>query len=363
MSQFNHSAYWPTTDWIEQSSQAGGFRPSLLEQMHAHIQTHLPGLDALLIVRHGYLVFEAYYQGFHARSYHSISSVTKSMVGMLVGVALAQGSLPDLDQTMLSYFPEVAASEPDARKHAITLRHLLALQSGFDAKKLPERYWEDPVQLALARPMVKQPGGMFSYDSQGVDILSGILSRVTGRNAAQFADDTLFAKLGIWRDPAARHLWRNGANGPHVWHDDAEWDETSGLLWKIDPQGNNPGAFGAHMTAREMAKLGYLYLQRGWWDGESLIPENYILRSTQPQSSGGWPLHFPYGYLWWLPRFGPFAAYMASGRGGKLIVVMSELDMVIVTLASTAQALQDPLQETAIIDLIPHFILPALGAE
>ncbi|MDQ2716449.1 MAG: beta-lactamase family protein [Chloroflexota bacterium] len=351
--------YWPTTTWKEADPQAMGIDPLRLSHMHSYIQERVPGLHGLLLIRHGYLVFEQYYQGFQQKSYHSISSATKSVVSMLVGVALHRGLLKNLDQHMLDFFPEQASREHDARKQAITLRHLLSLQTGF-AKEVPQEYWRNPVQLALDCPMEREPGEQFCYDSQGTDILSGILTRVVGANAASFADTSLFKTLGIWREKEARFAWKQGPQGMHSWHQDALWDEKAGYLWKVDPQGNNTGGFGAHFTAREMAKLGYLYLNEGFWDGEQIISPEYIQESTRPHSAGGWPVHVPYGYLWWITRHGTYDAFFASGFGSKLIYVIPALDLIMVTVASTEQARKDPHQEKAIRDLVPRFVLPAL---
>lgn len=354
-------SYWPITDWQEADPQAMDIDPVQLARMQDHIHQHVPGLHGFLIVRHGYLVFEQYYQGFHRHSYNSISSATKSVISMLVGIALAQGLLKSLDQPMLDFFPEYAAGEHDPRKQAITLRHLLSLQTGF-SRETPDEYWRNPVQLSLERPMERQPGEQFCYD-QGIDILSGILTLATGKNAAAFADATLFKTLGIWREPEARFTWKNDPDGMHVWHEYAFWDEKEGYLWKIDPQGNNPGGFGTHFTAREMAKLGYLYLNHGYWNGEQLIPSAYVMESTRQQSEGGWPIHLPYGYLWWVTQHGQYDAFFASGFGSKLIYVLPALDLVIVTIASTERALKDREQDKAIRDLIPDFILPAIKEE
>ncbi len=351
--------YWPTNDWMRAEPLDMGMDAERLAEMQAYIKENVPGLHGLLIVRHGYLVFEEYYQGFHRDSYNSISSATKSVISQLVGVALAQGLLTELDQPILDFFPEYAANVDDPRKRAITLRHLLCLQTGFSTK-MPHEYWRNPVQLALERTMERRPGEAFAYDSSGVDILSGILTKVTGKNAASFADATLFQKLGIWRDPASRFTWRNDPHGAHVWHEHAFWDEQNGYLWKVDPQGNNPGGFGAHFTAREMAKLGYLYLNGGNWEGEQIVPMEYVDDSIREHSAGGWPVFLPYGYLWWLTWHGDKQAFFASGFGGKLIYVIPSLDMVIATIASTEKALANAQQDKDILDLIPDFILPSV---
>jgi CubicO group peptidase (beta-lactamase class C family) len=170
----------------------------------------------------------------------------------------------------------------------------------------------------------------------------------------------LFKALGIWRDPASRFTWQQDPDGAHTWHGDALWDEQRGYLWKVDPQGYSTGSFGAHFTAREMAKLGYLYLNDGIWEGQQIVPEAYVVESTRQHSEGGWPIFWPYGYLWWLPRHGNAQAFVASGFGSKLIYSIPELDLVVTTVASTEEARAHPQQEEEIRQLVPHFILPAV---
>jgi CubicO group peptidase (beta-lactamase class C family) len=359
MMAYPQRSYWPIGDWQEVDAQRIGIDSAHLAEMEVYIAERLPGLHGLLIVRHGYLAFERYYQGFHRGSYHSISSATKSVISILIGVALAQGLLTDLDQPVLDFFPEFAVGEQDSRKYALTLRHLLRMQTGF-AREFPPAYWLNPVQCAVERPMIEAPGKQFFYDSQGSDILSGILTRATGKNAAAFANATLFKQLGIWREKEARFTWRNDPDGAHLWHGDALWDEKDGYLWKVDPQENNPGSFGVHFTVREMAKLGYLYLNGGNWEGEQIVPAVYVRDSTRQQNEGGAPVCVPYGYQWWITQHGQDAAFFASGFGSKLIYVIPTLDLVVVTVASTEKARQDPTQERAVRELVPRFLLPAI---
>lgn len=350
---------FPNNDWQEARPQDVGIDETQLSLMQAHIHKHMPGLHTLLIVRHGYLAFEQYYQGFHHNSYHNVSSVTKSIISILIGVALAQGFLKDLDQQMLDFFPDYAAKVSDSRKQAITLRHLLSLKTGF-SQEFPDKFWLNPVQSALERPMEQEPDKEFFYDNLSVDILSGILTRVTGKKAAAFAAETLFKRLGIWQTEAARFTWHNDPHGTNTWHADALWDEKDGYLWKMNLQGDNTGSFGAHFTAREMAKLGYLYLQNGIWDGEQIVPAAYVSDSTKEHSNGGPPVNAHYSYLWWIEQLENQHTFFASGFGGKLIYVIPGLDLIIVTTASTETAKKDEHQEQAIKALIPRFILPAV---
>lgn len=346
--------YWPTENWQPAAPQQVDMNATMLEQIHRYTSTCVPDIHSLLVVRNGYLVFEEYYHGFHQGSYHSISSATKSIVSALFGVAFAQGFIKSLDQPVLDFFPEYVANETDPRKQALTLRHLLSLTGGF-SHEFPENYHLDPVRLALARPMIQQPGQEFYYDSQAVDILSGILTRTTGRNAATFACETLFKILGIWQEETARFVWKTDPEGAHIWHEFAYFDEKDGFLWKIDPQGNNPGGFGIHLTAREMAKIGYLYLNSGFWDGTPVIPVDYVAEATGPQSNGGPPVNVPYGYLWWITQHGEKAAFFASGYGNKCIYVIPELDLVLVSTGSSTQGPQGHYQT-----ILEQFILPAI---
>lgn len=361
MATFRMPTHWPTDDWDEVAPSTVGLDSGALAQLADAASTAIPRVQALLIARHGRLAFEAYYHGFHARSLLSISSITKSVISALVGVALGQGLLADLDQPVYDYFPEfVAVAADDPRKRSITMRHLLSMTSGF-APDLPEDFYLHVVRAALERPLAHTPGDQFRYDSQGVDVLSAILTRVAGEPAAAFAQRTLFRSLGIWRDDAVRFAWQNQAHGPHTWHADALWDEARGLPWKVSGQGDSTGGFGAHFTARELAKLGLLYLAGGIWDGEQLMPSAYVEASTRRQSGGGWPEHVPYGYLWWVAQreaVGQYDAFYGSGYGGKYLYVVPALDLVVVLLSTSEQGPGEGQR-----DLISRLILPAVRAE
>ncbi len=351
--------YWPTEDWRTAPPEEVQVDPAILAQMLEYIDATIPGLHNILIVRHGYLAFETYYQGFHKDSYNNIASATKSIVSLLIGIALAEGKLTSIDQPMLDFFPELASQETDPRKHAVTLRHLLNLTGGF-SHEFPHEYWLNPVALAIQRPMLHQPGEVFYYDSHDVDILAGILTRVTGMNAATYAHTTLFATLGIWQHDNMRFIWQREPQGAHTWHGDAYWDEQNGFPWKVDPQGHNTGSFGLHLTARDMAKIGYLCLKQGTWNGSHMLPAAYFTQSIHQQSAGGPPLNTPYGFLWWLTTHQGHPAFFASGYSGRLIYVIPSLDLVIVTTASTLTVRDHPDQAKQITDLIPRFIFPAL---
>lgn len=352
---------WPTRAWSQAELAALGLDPVALARLDTAARSATPHVQSLLIARHGVLAFEAYYHGVQIGSYQSVSSITKSVVSALIGVALQRGLLSSLDQPVYDFFPEYAAAvREDPRKRDITLRHLLGMTAGY-ADKLPDDFYINVVRSALERPLMHTPGAQFRYDSQGVDVLSAVLTRVTGQPAAFFAHQTVFASLGIWQRDDVRFLWRSGVGGPHMWHADGLWSETHGLPWKANGQGDSTGGFGAHFTARELAKLGLLYLAGGSWAGERLLPDSFVRTSTSQQSAGGWPEHTAYGYLWWVDRRAgsqeavQASAYYASGYGGKYLYVVPSLDLVIVLLSTSEQGPGETQR-----DLMTTLILPAV---
>lgn len=162
------------------------------------------------------------------------------------------------------------------------------------------------------------------------------MTRATGEKASAFANRTLFKILGIWQEETARFTWKNDPEGAHTWHKIGKWDEVDGFLWQVDERGKPVGGFGAHFTAREQAKLGYLYLNEGFWNGTQVISDTYVMDSTSQHNSGGAPEQVPYGYLWWVTQYQNSKAFFAGGYGGKYIYVIPSLDLVVV-IASTSE--------------------------
>ncbi len=320
--------YWPTDGWEEASPRACGMDPDLLYRLRAYGDESAPAVHGIAVVRHGYLVWEHYHHGFHHGSYHSVNSVTKSVLSALVGVALREGLLDSLDRRVADLLPAYASLLDDPGKRALTLRHLLRMAGGFPPMPIEEfPRLERPVEAALARPLAHAPGATFQYDDASAHLVSAILARAAGTSVAAFARRALFGPLGIRAEGAARAI-REGTGGPHTAHPFGLWgDDADGCAWMVDRQGLHLGGFGLHLTLREMAKLGYLYLRGGRWDDAPIVPPDYVRVSTRPQSAAG---DLGYGYLWWVPRheLDP-SAFFAAGYGGQYIDVLPALDMVI----------------------------------
>ncbi len=299
--------YFPTDGWRTSSPEAQQMDEAPLLKVDELIRADYPDTHCLLVIRHGYIVFERYYDGYDLDKRRQVRSITKSFISALIGIAFKEGFLTSLDQKIADLLPEYFTSDTDLRKKAITLRHLLTMTAGLECDDSDSNFWlirqhNDWAKAALDFPMVYEPGEQFVYDSAAMHLLSIILSRQTGLSASQFAQTRLFEPLGM-----------------------------DVRRWPADPQGNSEGAAGLTLTARDMAKFGYLYLSGGKWNGQEIVPEWFVKESTQEHSKGGNPEPAEYGYLWWVVT--RFAAYCAAGYGGQYIFVIPDRDLVIVTTA------------------------------
>lgn len=311
--------YWPTEDWRESTLQEQGMDADILSGISAYIDATPPDLNTLLIIRHGVIVFEQYffkpyYQEFDRKSYQLFHSMTKSVISLLIGIALQQSYIQSLDQHWQEFTPEYFVHTTDLRKRQITIRHLLKMTSGLNPDYLGypgyERFKSDDwVRFALKHPIRAHPDEFFLYSSLGSHLLSVILTEATGMSTLEFARRFLFAPLGIASN------------------------EERGFLWETDPRGYYLGGTGLRLRARDAAKLGYLVLNNGLWDGQQLLPADYVQAATHEQSKGGYPEASGYGYLWWTEQQEGYHSFYAAGFGGQYIQVFPELDTIIVMFA------------------------------
>jgi CubicO group peptidase (beta-lactamase class C family) len=305
--QSQHS-YWPTRKWRTASPEQITIDPEQLRRVDATIRASLPNLFSFLVVRRGALVFEQYY-GSHARTDAvEIRSVTKSVTAALVGAALQSGQLKSLEQPIGLFLADYLARIADPRTRAITLAQLLAMTAGFDWDD-GDTIWElwasdDWVAFTLSQPLAHNPGTTFNYTSGNSQLLTAVLARATGMDVQTFALQTLFGPLGI-----------------------------TSASWQLDPQGLPDGGAGLTMTPRDLAKLGYLYLTQGRWEGRQILPAWYVDASCRAHSSGGFPEESAYGYHWWVSDECGVPAYFAAGYGGQYVYVVPALELVMVITA------------------------------
>lgn len=325
-STLTQGVYWPTQDWRTSTPEEQGMHTQPLSDMLSEIDKKDLDLHSLLVIRHGFIVSETYYRTYHADTPHVLYSVTKSFTGTLIGIAIDQGRIDSVDHLVLDYFQDIDIREPDPRRETMKLEHLLTMTSGLGWQDEDPVFGEmyrsqDWVAYVLNKPMLEQPGSHFNYCSGCSHILSAVIQQATGKNTQEFATKFLFKPLGI-----------------------------SSYRWEEDSKGIPIGGWGLSMTPRDMAKLGYLYLHKGEWDGQQIVSSQWIEKATQKYVDTDGELD--YGYQWWInPRLG---AYMALGRFGQTVYVLPEEDLIVVTTAGSME------NHDEIFRLIETYILPAI---
>lgn len=320
--------YWPTQEWRTGAAESEGLNAARLLSMVQSIPQRFPNVYSFLVVRHGVLVDETYFRGRSATSAFRVHSVTKSFTSALVGIALQRRALTGLDQRISELLPEYF-QRLDSRKRQITLRHLLTMTAGFGWKDRQDyplcKQSTDWIRYAVARPLVSNPGETFNYNSMESHLLSAAISRATGKPAADFARERLFDPIGI--RPAA---------------------------WPSDPQGNTEGGNGLVLTARDMSRFGYLYLNRGSWEGREIVPSSWIDDSTRKHVDVPPPEFASYGFQWWVNASRGEFAFWASGFGEQYIYIFPRLALVMV---STAEDKPSAMRSTRV---LPSELLPVV---
>jgi CubicO group peptidase (beta-lactamase class C family) len=303
---------WPTRGWPVSSPAEQGMSSERLARLVDFGAAN--NMDSLLVTRHGRIVLEATYAPFRAGLRHHIYSATKAVTSTLVGMALGEGLLDGTDRRVVDLFAGHTIANLDDAKKAITVQHLLDMTSGLAWQEGLNGAYDSTIamvrapdrqQFVLDQPMASAPGARFYYNSGNSHLLSAILSKVTGRSALDYARDKLFGPLGI---------------------DD--------VLWQADSQGVSNGGWGLYLQPRDMAKIGYLWLRGGVWEGKQILPAAWIegVRHADIDMRESWAADMRYGRQFWgIPLRKTF---MAVGKHRQLIVVMPELDVVAVATGS-----------------------------
>jgi CubicO group peptidase (beta-lactamase class C family) len=303
---------WPTKKWLTSTPEEQGMDSSALAKLVAYGDSN--DFDSLLVVRHGRIVTEAYYAPYTADIPHNIFSSTKAVTGTLLGMIYKDGLLDRLDHPMLDFFTDRHIANVDDRKKAITVQNLLDMTSGLDwdqgfeggkQQTMYELYrTSNWTQFILDRPMAHPPGEVFNYSNGNPDLVSAIITKLTSRLAEDYAREKLFAPLGIVD-----------------WH------------WDRDPQGLSKGEGMLYLLPRDMAKIGFLYLHHGEWEGKRLLPPGWadVLDHTTVNTHASYDPKQSYSNFFWIVP--DRHVYMASGKNGQLIVVFPDLDVVAVTTA------------------------------
>lgn len=342
------SAYpWPTAE-----PASLGLSDTPLLKISADITAGRYGwIDSFLVIRHGQIAFEQYYQNDYEGIYgeasrtpgplviqnfsgpynyfnafwhpyykgsdlHSMQSVTKSIVSAVIGIAISRGDFPDLDTTVLSFFDVNQLKNIDEAKSAMTVRDLLTMSAGLAWDEgVP---YADPtntftimarsadwVRYTLNQPMASQPGAEFNYNSGASLILGQIFLQATGRDIEAYTREHLFQPLGIVR-----------------------------YEWKRTPFGLADTQEGLFLSTRDIAKIAALFLENGEWHGQVVIPHAWVEESLRPAFLLPDDVSTGYGYKWWSQSYQhegqKFRAFLGKGFGGQRPIFLPDFDMVIV---------------------------------
>ncbi|MEX0691694.1 MAG: serine hydrolase [Gemmatimonadales bacterium] len=317
-------------EWQHTTAASVGLDQARLDAMRAHIEGSLPNVNAVVIVRGGQVAFQWYAlnrDGYYPYDTHSI---TKSWVATFIGIGLQEGWIGSLDDPLTIYFPEVF-DDPgiDPRLANVTIRHLMTMSSGIEDEQT-NRFpagTEDFVNKLLHVPLLHDPGSRFLYDGTQPHILSGLITRVRGRNLADLGREGLFADMNISRGQ-----------------------------WHHDRDGVNNGGTALIMSALDLAKLGELYLRDGVWQGTRYLPPGF---AEAVAGTVSFPLEnsfADYASLWWTTDQYGELMWIAAGFRGQLVVVMPALDIVVVVQQESYE-LRGELRPT--LPLITNYVIPA----
>jgi CubicO group peptidase (beta-lactamase class C family) len=291
-------------------------------------------MHSLMIIRHGQVVAEGWWSPYRPEQPHLLYSLSKSFTSTAAAFAIAEGLL-DLDATVLSYFPELDAEITDQRSRSILVRHVAAMASGHLEETIERSLALDPLEPVrgfLLIPPDRDPGSVFAYNQPCTYTLAAIVQRLTRQTLIEYLRPHLFDPLGI---------------------DQAGWQQ--------DAAGRDLGYTGLHATTDTIARLGLLYLQRGIWNDQRLLSEQWVADATRVQVETRVEMEDPnelkpdwqqgYGFQFWMARHG----YRGDGAYGQFCVVLPEQDVVIATTAGTENM-------QGILDAVWTHLLPAMTA-
>jgi CubicO group peptidase (beta-lactamase class C family) len=341
---------WPTKEWPASTPEAEGIIKDSLLAFETDITSGKYGyVDGMVIIRNGKLIYQKswkydydkiygdnakkasvlnpldpggpynYYNPwwhpfYHRGELHSLQSVSKTITSIIIGIAVSRTEFPDLSKTVLSFFDTSKVKNIDDRKRRMTIQHLLTMTAGFDWNEGTLPYTDpandcgimeasfDWVRYVIDEPMAYEPGQTFAYNSGATQILSYIFRKATGKDIEEYAAQNLFTPLGI-----------------------------KDFYWKRTPTGLADTEGGLYLKPSDLAKVFYLWLQNGNWNGSQLVTPDWVKASVAPFITIGTGVK--YGYKWWLHEYGGSnqqLAWCGSGFGGQIPVIIPEYNIVAV---------------------------------
>ncbi len=335
----NERAYWPTDDWLSSSMEDHNIDPSKMTIANQFAEND--GLArALLVIKDGYLVYENYYGDGEINQSSNLWSVTKSFSSALVGILMDEHSISSTNQLMVDLMPQYPEFD------SISLQHVLTMTTGLSWSEGGQLWndWifsDDWVAAALARGQVTDPGEKFYYSSGNSHFLTSLVYYRTNINPGTLAKQRLFNPMGIEFETL---------NEPIIYSSWPEYRLPLHQTWRQDPKGIECASFGLYLTARDMAKFGFLYLNKGQWDDDQIISEDWVETSTRDHITNIYG-RYSYGYQWYITYIDGHPSFLASGFGGQIIGIVPSLDLVVV-LKYEAENPVDPISGTQHDDML-----------
>lgn len=332
--------------------------PALIQDLLDQLgDGHYKNITSVVIVKDGKLVVEEYFpreeflgdkrsRAFKRVSPQQLYSATKSVTSILIEIAIDRGLIHGVDEKISRFFPEYADIFASKDKAGLSLKDFLSMSSGLSWDEWSYPYSDprndalkalmtsDVLRYILERPVVARPGAKFAYDTGSSIVLGEIIRRASGLSADKFAERYLFGLLGIT---------------------DYYWSKLPGEI--VETGG------GLFLRPRDMAKIGYLYLNGGQWEGKQIVSAKWVKESTINQTG---TMELPdwvaaadgYGYQWWLGSLNvnshDIRFYGARGRAGQYILIFPTLHMVTVF-----TGMNDNILMNQPLDMLQHYILPA----
>jgi CubicO group peptidase (beta-lactamase class C family) len=312
--------------WATATPSSQGMNGDLLDEA-GDVAADFYSMRGLVVVRHGYIVYERYFRGYDVNDRPVVRGVVGAITSAAYGIALARGDLDSLDLPLADALPQYVAPDDSVRRR-ITVRHLLTMTSGLDSEQADEAVEDTSWARAWAQaPIVTEPGTTFRYDGALPHLLSAILTARTQTSLAEYMRVRLFQPLGI-----------------------------TGTTWDNAPEGLTSGYSGLGIRAREMAKIGQLYLQGGMWNGQQVLPVEWTEQAGMNHAPGG-TAAAGYGYLWWISDETGSSAFFGAGYGGQYLYVIPDLDLVVAITGDPDVTPDVPIFHR---NLIPDYIAPAV---
>lgn len=292
-----------------------------MKELEQIISSKYGNTTGIIIRKDGAVSYEKYFKGCTANSRVHIYSVTKSIISILIGIALDKGYIKNMEEKVLDYFPEYEVKRREKKIQNITLRDMLTMTAPYKYRFFAPyiKYFTSSDWVKFSLDLLGGRGkiGEFRYAPLiGPDILSGILVKATGQSVLDFATENLFEPLGI---KVESNLLFESKEEQLAFNQSTDM---SG--WVTDPMGIHAAGWGLTLTPMDMAKIGQLYLNGGMWEGKRIVSSKWVEDSTREHSR--WKKeNLSYGYLWWVNEDG----YAAMGDGGNVIYVNTKKKLVV----------------------------------